>query len=1010
MTSPHTYRSILRHLWRYMLALGLVGAGVLLCLSMPQVLSPRPFLAFWPMLVIAAEFGGIGPGLLATAASALCVHIILHPPYGGLSLNDWVGLTALGIFLAGGLAISVFIGVKRKIQSRQHLQAAAMQSVANGIALTDAKGVILWVNPAFCVMTGYAPKEIVGKTHRLLDSGEQNEAFYGNLWSTVRQREAWHGELLGRRKNGTIYAEERGVTPMTDADGRIIHYVLIMQDITERKRAEETLRQSERKYRRLHESITDGFVYVEMTGKIRESNRSYQQMVGYTNEELLQLSYTDLTPEPWQAFEQGIVEDQILVNGYSEVYEKEYRKKDGTVFPVELRVFLIKDESGGSEGMWAIVRDITERKQAEEALRESEELYRTLVAASPDAISMTDTHGLLAFASRVALQMFGYSPDDDLIGRSVLDWVSPEHREMASSSMEHILAGGAPRDREYTLIKKDGTRFVGEINAAAFRSPDGNPGGMLLITRDITERRQVQERLRETRDFLENLLDYANAPIIVWDSQLKITRFNRAFERLTGRKSGDVLGLGLDFLFPPEKRMESLAYIQSTSIGERWETVEIPIQHMDGSACTLLWNSATLYGADGKTVVATIAQGHDITQWRQAQEQQRKLEAQLAQAQKMEAIGTLAGGIAHDFNNILGIIMGNAEIVELHLVKDSPAKRNIDEVVKAAYRAKDLVKQILTFSRKGEQEQKPMQVIPVIEEVLKLLRASLPTTIEMRPEIDLSPGDDQILGDPTQVTQILMNLSTNAAHAMLELGGTLRVALSLVQFSSSDVGKPLELGSGNYLKLTVEDSGHGMDQTTIDHIFDPFFTTKGPGEGTGLGLAVVHGIVTNHGGAITVSSEPGKGTAFQVYLPRLEAGETSQPETLAAIPTGRERILLVDDEEALATAVKAMLEHLGYEVTATTSSRDALDLFRLHPDHFDLVITDQTMPNMTGQDLAKEVIHIRPDVPIILCTGFSERIDEDSAGKMGFSAFAMKPVSVSGIAATVRRVLDTKQS
>jgi PAS domain S-box-containing protein len=369
-------------------------------------------------------------------------------------------------------------------------------------------------------------------------------------------------------------------------------------------------------------------------------------------------------------------------------------------------------------------------------------------------------------------------------------------------------------------IYSDEVGFFGEEDAKLLEKVAGDIGFALDNLEKERQRRQAEAALQETRDFLENLLDYANAPIIVWDSRFKITRFNRAFERLIGRKSGDVLGRGLELLFPPEKRTESLEYIERTSIGERWENVEILIQHVDGRVRTLLWNSATLHGVDGTTVVATIAQGHDITEWRQAQDEQRKLGAQLAQAQKMEAIGTLAGGIAHDFNNILAIIMGHAEIAEFNLVKDSPAKRSIDEVLKAAYRAKDLVKQILTFSRKGEQERKPMQLIPVIEDALKLLRASLPTTIEIRPQIDLSPGDDLILGDRTQVQQILMNLSTNAAHAMRERGGALRVALSPVHFSASDDGKPLQLSPGNCLKLTVEDSGHGMDQTTIDHIFD----------------------------------------------------------------------------------------------------------------------------------------------------------------------------------------------
>jgi CheY-like chemotaxis protein len=254
-----------------------------------------------------------------------------------------------------------------------------------------------------------------------------------------------------------------------------------------------------------------------------------------------------------------------------------------------------------------------------------------------------------------------------------------------------------------------------------------------------------------------------------------------------------------------------------------------------------------------------------------------------------------------------------------------------------------------------------------------------------------------------------MNLATNAAHAMREKGGVLRVTLSLVHLDSLDVGRPMELSPGRYLDLTVEDTGHGMDRTIIDRIFDPYFTTKGPGEGTGLGLAVVHGIVKSYGGAIQVYSELGNGTAFYVYLPKLESGETLEEEVLAPILRGNERILLVDDEETLVNAVKQMLEHLGYKVTATTNSAEALSLFLQRPEDFDLVITDYTMPNMTGDDLAKEIMQIRPDVPIILCTGFNEQINEQAAKSMGIRALIMKPVSLRGIAKVIYEVLKTEE-
>jgi CheY-like chemotaxis protein len=279
-------------------------------------------------------------------------------------------------------------------------------------------------------------------------------------------------------------------------------------------------------------------------------------------------------------------------------------------------------------------------------------------------------------------------------------------------------------------------------------------------------------------------------------------------------------------------------------------------------------------------------------------------------------------------------------------------------------------------------------------------------TVEIHPEMGLPPGDDLILGDPTQVQQILMNLSVNAAHAMRGAGGTLKVALCPKHFSASDAAKPLQLNPGDYLKLTVQDSGHGMDQTILDHIFDPFFTTKGPGEGTGLGLAVVHGIVSSHGGALTVSSRIGEGTTFCVYFPKLESGVVAETEIASDPPRGTERILLIDDEEPLADALKQCLEYLGYKVTAKTSSPEALLAFRKQPEDFDLVITDYTMPKMTGTELAEQIMQVRPNIPIILCTGFNERISEEGSRRAGVCDFLLKPVSIRELAEAIRRILQ----
>ncbi len=370
------------------------------------------------------------------------------------------------------------------------------------------------------------------------------------------------------------------------------------------------------------------------------------------------------------------------------------------------------------------------------------------------------------------------------------------------------------------------------------------------------------------------------------------------------------------------------------------------------------------------------------------------------------AYGTLAGGIAHDFNNILSAVMGFTELAMYKVEKGTSLQDNLQEVLKASVRARDLVKQILTFSRQAEYEQKPIQVKLIVKEALKLLRSSLPATIEIRQNIK---SDSLVMGDPTQIHQIMMNLCTNAHHAMQAKGGVLEVSLIDEELDLVSAAGYPDLKPGHYLQLTVSDTGYGMRPEVMEQIFDPFFTTKGLGEGTGLGLSVVHGIVKNHGGDIHAYSEPGKGTIFKVFFPAVERLKEPGPREERPVPVGTEHILFIDDDPSLAKMGHQILESLGYKVTSRTSSVEALQLFWVKSSNFDLVITDMTMPNMTGPDLATEIIHIRPDTPIILCTGFSSSINEEKALAMGIRAFVMKPILRRTIAETIRMVLDQKK-
>jgi signal transduction histidine kinase len=384
----------------------------------------------------------------------------------------------------------------------------------------------------------------------------------------------------------------------------------------------------------------------------------------------------------------------------------------------------------------------------------------------------------------------------------------------------------------------------------------------------------------------------------------------------------------------------------------------------------------------------------------------QKAEAQLIQAQKMEAIGTLAGGIAHDFNNILASIMGYSELAILEIDQTTDLHEYVQQVMVAGKRAKDLVQQILTFSRQTERELKPVQLKPIVKEVFKLLRASLPATIEMKHQIN---SESLVLADATQIHQLIMNLCTNAAYAMEQKGGTLAVSLSDVQQGVSLNSQQFTMSPGAYIKLTVSDTGHGMTPEVVERIFDPFFTTKEKGKGTGIGLSAVHGIIKSHGGGISVTSEIDKGSIFDVLLPVIEKNVVEDNLKKEKILTGNECILFVDDEPMIANVGKLMLERLGYYVETCTGSLEALEQFRAQPDQFDLIICDLTMPKMTGKELAAKLREVRSEIPIILSTGYSANISELNDKKLGIDAVVLKPMAMDEISKVIRKVLDKSQ-
>lgn len=660
-------------------------------------------------------------------------------------------------------------------------------------------------------------------------------------------------------------------------------------------------------------------------------------------------------------------------------------------YQVHANVFL-RDLDGKPLAAVEISRDITEFKKAKNDLQKQKSLLESIFRSAPVGIGVVENR-VITWANNKLSDFTGYSPEELINSSARMLYLNDEDYEYVGREKYSQIAKYGTGSVESKWQKKDGTVIDVFLSSTPFDQGDMSKG-VTFTALDITKQKKYESELKKARDEWELSFNAINDIVTIQDNKYQIIRVNDATARFFNLKKEDIVGMYCYELFRGETSPCSSCPLPQTH--KEIKSHSNIIEHKNLGRIFHVSSSPILDENGQLAYLVHVAK--DFTDY-------KRMEEELFQAHKIEAIGTLAGGIAHDFNNILAAVIGYSELAKLNINTPEKAIADIEQILKAGNRAQKLVRQILSFSRKGAQEVTTFAPYLIVKESLKLLRASIPSTIEIQEDVDTESG--LINADPTNINQIILNLCTNALHAMENEQGTLKLSVHNKTLSLKDIDGYLGVKPGSFVEITVADTGCGIPENMRGRIFEPYFTTKEVGKGTGMGLSVVHGIVRSYGGFIKVESEVDKGTTFSVYIPVSER-EIVQKQNLIvpSVRKGVEHILVVDDEEAIVNFLKTALEHLGYKVTATTNSLEALQKFEDDPEDFDVLITDQTMPNMPGSELACKILKMRPHFPIILCTGYSSIITAERAQKMGIREYVMKPVDWKTLAGKVRDILD----
>ena len=787
----------------------------------------------------------------------------------------------------------------------------------------------------------------------------------------------------------------------------------------ERLRAEDELLRERNFAHAILEATDVMLAYLDRHFKFLAVSKAYAEFCRVSPEDLVGWNHFDLYPHG----ENEAIFRQVRDTGESVFYkDKPFEYPDhperGTTY-WDWSLKPVKGSAGVVQGLVFTLSETTNYRKMELALRNSESRFRAFTEHAPVGIYATDLEGNFNYVNKTWCKMAGLTPEEAL-GQGWINGLYQEDRETVCENWYRSVQSDEQWGYEYRFRGEDDQSVWVLGKAWAILDEDDRAIGYIGTNIDITEQKLVESALQAQRETLKKIFEGVSYILMVVDGDGRIEDINRAGAIFAGRPQKDLIGLLGGEIF------NCLNSINEPGCGRQSECSDCPIRSRvrhtletgeavsDGEGSMifikdheevqvhLLVSTIPVRMGEVDKVLVTIA---DITERKRAEEARLEVESRVQNSQRLEAIGVLSGGIAHDFNNILSAILGYTELAMMDTGEDSPLHHVLKQITKAGLRGRDLIQQILSFSRRVENNMAPLHLSHVVKEAIKFMRVSMPSTIEVKYNID--PDENAVMVDPTQIHQVLMNLGTNSAYAMRESGGTLEINMRKLDVHDDVAAAGLDLAIGKYQELTVRDNGEGIEAGIIERIFDPFFTTKPLGVGTGLGLATIHGIIKSHGGTVRISSELGQGTTFKVYLPCVPGDAAAEsPRVVMPTATGTERILFVDDEASLVDVGRKMMGRLGYVFTGATSGVEALQLFLQDPDRFDLIITDQTMPGLTGVELARHILEIRPKIPIILFTGYGHTVDQEEALAMGIKRFLLKPFVLQELIKAVRESLD----